>query len=51
MVRGHASKIFHPFFSPRDFKVNSGELKSKLMVNFDPVRCFIADIEASTYIC
>lgn len=45
VVRGHASKIFHPFFSPRDFKVNSGELKSKLMVNFDPVRCFIADIE------
>lgn len=45
VVRGHASKIFHPFFSPGDFKVNSGELKSKLMVNFDPVRCFIADIE------
>ncbi|PHU27029.1 hypothetical protein BC332_05361 [Capsicum chinense] len=35
-VRGHATKIFHPFFSPGDFKVNSGELKSKLMVNFDP---------------
>ncbi|MCD7454518.1 hypothetical protein HAX54_025139 [Datura stramonium] len=45
VVRGHASNIFHPFVSPGDFKVNSGELKSKLMVNFDPVRCFIADVE------
>ncbi|KAK4346840.1 hypothetical protein RND71_033179 [Anisodus tanguticus] len=45
VVRGRATKIFHPFFSPGDFKLNSRELKSKLMVNFDPVRCFIADIE------
>ncbi|CAN4080066.1 unnamed protein product [Withania somnifera] len=45
VVRGHATKIFHPSFSPGDFKVKSGELRSKLMVNFDPIRCFIADIE------
>ncbi|OIT32009.1 PREDICTED: nucleolar protein 6 [Nicotiana attenuata] len=45
VVRGHATKIFHPFFLPGDFKVNSGELKSKLMVNFDPIRCFITDIQ------
>ncbi|XP_059293198.1 uncharacterized protein LOC132046556 isoform X2 [Lycium ferocissimum] len=46
VVRGRATKVFHPFFSPGDFKVNSGELKNKLMVNFDPVRCFISEIEA-----
>ncbi|XP_009777139.1 uncharacterized protein [Nicotiana sylvestris] len=45
VVRGHATKIFHPFILPGDFKVNYGELKSKLMVNFDPIRCFITDIQ------
>lgn len=29
-------------------KTNIGELKSKLMVDFDPVRCFVNDIEASS---
>ncbi|KAL0343289.1 UNVERIFIED_CONTAM: Nucleolar protein 6 [Sesamum angustifolium] len=42
---GRASKTFQPFLSPGDMKGNSEELKNKLMVNFDPLRYFVTDIE------
>lgn len=47
MVRGKPSKKFHPFLLPGDMKGTLEELKHKLMVNFDPLRCFVGDIEAS----
>ncbi|KAF5958281.1 hypothetical protein HYC85_005506 [Camellia sinensis] len=46
VVRGNASKVFHPFMLPRDMKGSLEELKHKLMVNFDPLRCFVGDLEA-----
>ncbi|KDP42811.1 hypothetical protein JCGZ_23753 [Jatropha curcas] len=45
VARGNASKLFQPILSPRDLKGSSEELKNKLMVNFDPLRCYIADIQ------
>ncbi|KAF7151525.1 hypothetical protein RHSIM_Rhsim02G0060300 [Rhododendron simsii] len=47
VVRGKPSKKFHPFLLPGDMKGSLEELKHKLMVNFDPLRCFVGDIEAS----
>ncbi|XP_058203869.1 uncharacterized protein LOC131318082 [Rhododendron vialii] len=46
VVRGKPSKKFHPFLLPGDMKGSLEELKHKLMVNFDPLRCFVGDIEA-----
>ncbi|CAL5371205.1 unnamed protein product [Camellia sinensis] len=45
VVCGNASKVFHPFMLPRDMKGSLEELKHKLMVNFDPLRCFVGDLE------
>lgn len=42
---GNASQDFRPFLLPADIKGNPEEMKSKLMVNFDPLRCFIGDIQ------
>ncbi|KAL2497823.1 Nrap protein [Abeliophyllum distichum] len=39
------SKIFQPFLLPGDLKGSLEEMKNKLMVNFDPLRYFIHDIE------
>lgn len=47
VVRGDASKAFHPFLLSGDLKGSSEELKNKLMVDFDPLRCFVGDLEAS----
>lgn len=47
VVRGKPSKKFHPFLLPGDMKGSLEELKHKLMVNFDPLRCFVGDVEAS----
>ncbi|KAI8566766.1 hypothetical protein RHMOL_Rhmol02G0067400 [Rhododendron molle] len=47
VVRGKPSKKFHPFLLPGDMKGSLEELKRKLMVNFDPLRCFVGDVEAS----
>lgn len=47
MARGNASKVFHPFLLPADLNGNSEDLRNKLLVNFDPMRCFVGDIEAS----
>lgn len=45
VLHGKPTKIFHPFIVPADLRGRSEELKSKLMVNFDPLRCFISEIE------
>ncbi|KAE9596604.1 putative Nrap protein [Lupinus albus] len=42
---GHASKSFQPFLLPRDLKGRPEELKNKLLVDFNPSRCFIRDLE------
>ncbi|KAL6551884.1 hypothetical protein OROGR_008038 [Orobanche gracilis] len=44
-MHGKASKAFQPFLLPRDLKGSPEELKNKLMVNFDPLRYFVSDIE------
>lgn len=45
VAQGNASKVFQPFMGPGDFKGSSKELKNKLLVNFDPLRCFVGDLE------
>lgn len=48
---GRPSKSFNPFMLPRDrkhIKTNIQELQNNLMVDFDPVRCFVNEIEVST---
>ncbi|KAK4262169.1 hypothetical protein QN277_027756 [Acacia crassicarpa] len=45
VVRGHASKCFQPVLLPSDLKGRPEEVKSKLLVDFDPLRCFIRDLE------
>ncbi|KAK6922708.1 Nrap protein, domain 6, partial [Dillenia turbinata] len=49
VARGKASKIFHPLISPKDMRDNLENLRNKLLVDFDPLRCFLDDIEASKY--
>ncbi|KAL6520048.1 hypothetical protein OROHE_017191 [Orobanche hederae] len=44
-MHGKASKAFQPFLLPGDLKGSPEELKNKLMVNFDPLRYFVSDIE------
>lgn len=44
---GNPSKAFNPFILPADMKESSVELKNKIMVDFDPLRCFLGDIEVS----
>ncbi|XP_057421446.1 uncharacterized protein LOC130715357 isoform X2 [Lotus japonicus] len=46
VAKGHASKFFQPFLLPKDLKGRPEELKNKLLVDFDPSRCFIRDLEA-----
>ncbi|CAJ2646395.1 unnamed protein product [Trifolium pratense] len=45
IAKGHASKFFQPFLLPKDLKGRPEELKNKLMVDFNPSRCFIKDLE------
>ncbi|KAG7990196.1 hypothetical protein I3843_02G012900 [Carya illinoinensis] len=45
VARGNASKSFHPLMLPRDLKGSSEEVKKKLLVDFDPLRCFVEDLE------
>lgn len=48
MVQAKASKLFQPFISSVDTKVNIEELQRKLMVDFDPSRCLIEDLEVNS---
>ncbi|KAL4354660.1 hypothetical protein GQ457_06G039830 [Hibiscus cannabinus] len=45
VAHGTASNCFHPFLLPADMKGSLEQLKTKLMVNFDPLRCFVGDVE------
>lgn len=45
VVRGKASKVFRPFLLPGEMKGTLKELKNKLMVDFDPLKCFIRGLE------
>ncbi|XP_054824422.1 uncharacterized protein LOC129322255 [Prosopis cineraria] len=45
VARGHASKCFQPVLLPGDLKGRPEVVRSKLLVDFDPLRCFIRDLE------
>ncbi|CAI9114714.1 OLC1v1015496C1 [Oldenlandia corymbosa var. corymbosa] len=48
IAQGQSSKFFYPFILPaegKNIKQSLEELKTKVMVDFDPVRCFINDME------
>ncbi|KAG8659917.1 nucleolar protein 6 isoform X2 [Manihot esculenta] len=45
VVHGNASKAFRPFMLPGDLRGSPEDLKHKLMVNFDPLRSYIADLQ------
>ncbi|KAG2376103.1 uncharacterized protein HKW66_Vig0157430 [Vigna angularis] len=49
VAEGQASKCFQPFLLPKDLKGRPDELKNKLLVDFDPSKCFIRDLKASTH--
>lgn len=51
VAKGNPSKIFSPFLLPKNLKASSENIKDKLLVNFDPLRCYIADLQASDLIC
>lgn len=46
VVRGNASKIFQPFMLLGDVKGVKEEPEDKLLIDFDPLRCFIKDLES-----
>uniref|UniRef100_A0A803Q1Y2 Nucleolar protein 6 n=1 Tax=Cannabis sativa TaxID=3483 RepID=A0A803Q1Y2_CANSA len=45
VARGSPSKIFHPFLLHEELKGSAEELRNKLLVDFDPLKCFLGDIE------
>ncbi|PON74894.1 Nrap protein [Parasponia andersonii] len=45
VARGNPSKIFHPFLLPGDLKGSSEEVRNKLLVDFDPLRCLLGDLK------
>ncbi|KAF8377927.1 hypothetical protein HHK36_031315 [Tetracentron sinense] len=45
VARGNASKDFHPLIMPGDTRESFEKMKNKLMVNFDPMRCFVEDLK------
>lgn len=45
VARVNASKAFGPFLVPEEMKGSSEEVKNKMMVDFDPLRCFVGDVE------
>ncbi|CAN1190623.1 Nucleolar protein 6 [Linum perenne] len=47
IVHGNATKSFAPFFTAEDFKGNLQQLKDKLLVDFNPLRCYVTDLKAS----
>ena len=47
VARVNASKAFDPFLLLEDMKGSLEEVKNKMMVDFDPLRCFVGDLEAS----
>ncbi|RAL52526.1 hypothetical protein DM860_017220 [Cuscuta australis] len=45
VVRGKPTKTFHPFILTANLRNSYKELKSKMMVDFDPLKCFITEIK------
>lgn len=45
VASGNATKSFSPFISPRDIKANPEKAQSKVMVDFDPLKCLLGDLE------
>ncbi|GAV60039.1 Nrap domain-containing protein, partial [Cephalotus follicularis] len=45
VAHGNAGNAFCPFMLPGDLKGDLKELKNKLLVNFDPLRFFVEDVE------
>ncbi|XP_074312667.1 uncharacterized protein LOC141648101 isoform X2 [Silene latifolia] len=45
VARGNASKEFSPIFRPKDMKGRLDILKTKLMVDFDPLKCYVVDLQ------
>ncbi|KAI4381714.1 hypothetical protein MLD38_007764 [Melastoma candidum] len=45
VARGSISSVFHPFLGPGELKGSSQDVRTKLMVDFDPVQCFLRDVE------
>lgn len=45
VARGKASKAFNPFLLPGDLKRSPEELKKKLMVDFEPTKCFMSGLQ------
>lgn len=45
VARGNASRDFSPFLGTKDLKGSSGKLKTRLMVDFDPLHCYLVDLE------
>ncbi|WOK92270.1 nucleolar protein 6 isoform X1 [Canna indica] len=45
IICGKASKDFHPYMSLRGRVQSLDDAKNKLMVNFDPTLCFLADLK------
>ncbi|KAK2981597.1 hypothetical protein RJ640_011127 [Escallonia rubra] len=45
VVRGNASKTFSPFMSCGNTKGSLEELKDRLLVDYEPLRCFIEELE------
>lgn len=48
LVCGKPSKLFHPFIMPGGLDANIEGIHKKLMVDFDPFRCFVKDLEVTT---
>ncbi|KAF9609709.1 hypothetical protein IFM89_018157 [Coptis chinensis] len=47
VAQGDPSSEFHPFMLHGNMKESLEEMKKTLMVNFDPVRCFMEDLKVS----
>ncbi|CAN0861852.1 Nucleolar protein 6 [Linum grandiflorum] len=45
IARGNATKSFGPFFTSEDFKGNLQQLKDKLLIGFDPLRCYVTELK------
>ncbi|KAK4741434.1 hypothetical protein SAY87_025022 [Trapa incisa] len=45
IAKGSASKAFHPFFTPSDLNGSLEEIKNQIMVDFDPMKHFLQDLE------
>lgn len=50
VARGNPSKTFQPFLLPKGVNGSSKDLQDQLYMNFDPLMCYVKDLEASKQI-